>query len=253
MRRPTLIAAAVVIAASVAVSAAEPERPRLKVFQLKKADPSEARQLVEQLLGLPGRMPADPNGPPVPVPVPGPAVRGAVLLPAGAAPVPAPAFDVAQVVNDDAPTPQAPATPEPVPPALPPANGAPLPPPIGVTAPPTVPAAPTGTVPTCRVTTDLRTGSLVVRGLARDLDFVTEIVQVLEAPEDRPLPEVKQFTVFRLKHVDAQDLVGILGEVEFDGCKVAAYSKGKLLFAMGEKNGLKELADAVKQLDVENK
>jgi hypothetical protein len=213
------LSAAPVAQANEATPKPEPakvERARIQVFQLKQTDPEAAEQLLQKLLGLPSKQA------PVPVLVP-----RAALPPAALPPLPLP--------NNPAVTP-----------AMVGFVG------LGELQAPS-PAAPSAPVqaPICRVTTDPRSQSLVVRGTAKDLELAAELVAVLETPAKEALPETKRLRAFRLRHADPEDFVRILGDVGLDSpCRLAHYGRGKLLLAVGEKEDLAELADAVRDLDV---
>jgi hypothetical protein len=103
----------------------------------------------------------------------------------------------------------------------------------------------------CRVIADARTRSFIVRGTAKDLQLAADVVAILDTPEDKPLPGTTALNAFRLKHVDAVDLVGTLHALD-DSIKyrLAPVGRMKLLLATGSDEQMKELAEAIKELDI---
>jgi hypothetical protein len=111
------------------------------------------------------------------------------------------------------------------------------------------PAAPKPVV--ARALVDARTRSLVVRGVAQDLQLAADLVAVLDTPEGKPLPAVKTVKAFRLEHIDATDLAAMLQALDPQmSYRMALVGRMKLLLATGTDEQMKELADAVKKLDI---
>jgi len=106
--------------------------------------------------------------------------------------------------------------------------------------------------PPWRVTIDARTRAMVVRGTERDLQIANDLVAIVEAPADKPLPAVKSLRAFRLQHAKADELQTVLEELELE-TRVVSAPAAKLLIASGSEEVLRELADIVKELDVEVK
>jgi hypothetical protein len=109
-----------------------------------------------------------------------------------------------------------------------------------------------GIIPPWRVTIDARTHALVVRGTERDLQIANDLVAIVEAPADKPLPAVKSLRAFRLQHAKADELQTVLEELELE-TRVVSAPAARLLIASGSEEILRELADIVKELDVEVK
>jgi hypothetical protein len=109
-----------------------------------------------------------------------------------------------------------------------------------------------GATQTWRVATHANTRALVVRGSERDLQIASDLVTVLETPDDKPLPEVKSLRAFRLKHADADELVSVVQELEIQA-RIVAAPLARLLIARGAAETLGEVAELVKELDVEVK
>jgi hypothetical protein len=100
------------------------------------------------------------------------------------------------------------------------------------------------------VTVDTRTRSLVVRLSDKNLQLATDLVASLDLPKDKPLPEVKSLKVFQLKHADAEDLLKVLQEVNQD-VKMMALGEAKMVIVASSEAVMKEIAELVKDLDVE--
>ncbi len=98
---------------------------------------------------------------------------------------------------------------------------------------------------------DLRTRSLIVRGTAKDQQLAADLVAILDTPEGKPLPKVKVIHAFRLENIDGTDLVAMLQMLDPNmSYRLIPVPKMKLLLATGTDEQMKELADAVKKLDV---
>jgi hypothetical protein len=228
-RTLSLLAACTILSLPVAAAEekakpdAKDNQPRIKVFRLQVADPNDVLQAFNALLGQADRDLLRPPAPPVPTPIPPPPAIG-----------PGAHFQFSE---------------EPVQfrdgfPPLPP-NSAPIGSgtgtPVGNASGPVV----------CRAVADIRTRSLIVRGTAKDLQLAADVVAVLDTAEDKPLPGVTSFKPFRLKHADAVDFVGILHALDPNPTyRVVPVGRMKLLLATGTDEQMKELAEAVKELDI---
>jgi hypothetical protein len=242
----SLSLSSVLLVTSVAAFAAEPEtkpdasadRPHIKVFRLKNVNPNDALEAFNALLGRQADVvPLVPPAMDLPV-LPGGPFPGGLLPPV--------------------PTPLNPA-------ALPPPQGInfqfgeqpvafqqqglepilPAPAPTPVVAPPAV---------TGRALADPRTRSLIVRGTEKELQLAADLVAVLNTPEDKPLPAVKSLKAFRFQHLDTKDFVGIMQQLDPNiGYRLAPIGRMKLLLAVASDEQMKELAEAVKELDIPTK
>jgi hypothetical protein len=228
----TLLSLPAVSAEEKAKPDAKENQPRIKVFRLQVAEPNDVLQAFNALTeSTPTPYTAPPTFPRAPAP-----------LPQGAPGAPLPPIGGPHFESSEKPiTFQAPQIPSPPPPATGTA--------IGQTTGATTGGA-SGPV-NCRAVADVRTRSLIVRGTAKDLQLAAEVVAVLDTAEDKPLPGTTALKAFRLKHVDAVDLVGILQALD-DNIKyrLAPVGRMKLLLATGTDEQMKELAEAVKELDI---
>jgi hypothetical protein len=204
----------------------KPDKPRIQVFRLKVADPADVLAAFNALTGQPG-----PRVETLPHP------SATLLPPVPAQPVaPAPQFNfrVEHIAFQQDPLP------------LPP------PPPV-VTPPPTpLPIAPAQPpAPICRAMADPRTRSLIVHGKEKERQFAADLVAILDTPEEKAIPEVKSLKAFRLKHLDVNDFVGILQTLDaHPGPRVVPVGRMKILLAVGSEEQYKELAEAIKELDI---
>jgi hypothetical protein len=111
---------------------------------------------------------------------------------------------------------------------------------------------PPGTFPPgaeTRLSLDRRTGSILVRGTASDLGLAADLVKVLDAPADEPLPEVKSLRAFQLKHASATALAEHAARLDLHVAAVGL-DEAKLLLVTGFPDGVQEVAQLVKTLDV---
>ncbi|MGE3807277.1 MAG: hypothetical protein AB7K24_21650 [Gemmataceae bacterium] len=88
---------------------------------------------------------------------------------------------------------------------------------------------------------------VVVRGYRNDLEIAEEVVALLEAPADKPLPKSKRVRAFRLKNVEtgvAREVIEAL-ELNVD----LAEAEG-MLFMVGPDHLVDQLAKVIAELDV---
>jgi type II secretory pathway component GspD/PulD (secretin) len=115
---------------------------------------------------------------------------------------------------------------------------------------PTV-AKPDHPVIVCRAVGDPRTRSLIVRGLDKDVQLAADLIAILDTPDNKPLPDVKSLKAFRLQHLDANDLVGIMEKLNPNlNYHLVAIGRLKLVLARGNDEQMSEVAEAVKELDI---
>jgi hypothetical protein len=97
---------------------------------------------------------------------------------------------------------------------------------------------------------DLRTKAVIVRGTAKDVELVADLLTVLDSPEDKPAPAVKTLRAFRPKR-DAAEVYTLLRRLAPDvPCRTVAVGRMKLIVARGGDEALKELAEVIRELDV---
>jgi hypothetical protein len=103
----------------------------------------------------------------------------------------------------------------------------------------------------CRIIADMRTRSLIVRGTAKDLQFMAEFVAIIDTAADKPLPGSQALKAFRLKHIEAEEFVGTLRALDPNlNYRLVPVGRMKLLLAVGSDEQMKDLADAVRELDI---
>jgi hypothetical protein len=111
-----------------------------------------------------------------------------------------------------------------------------------------------GPAPSWRLAVDRRSRSLIVRGTVQDIKTVAELVAALDVAEGQPMPRLKNLRVFRLRYVNAPEILAILGALDIDGVTFGNASQGqKLIVAHGPEAALKEVAEVIEAVDVEGK
>jgi type II secretory pathway component GspD/PulD (secretin) len=91
---------------------------------------------------------------------------------------------------------------------------------------------------------------LIVRGSAQDLQTATNLVAMLDQPDDKPLPRVENFRAFKLKYADAQEVTAILHTLDVKAL-IAPAPKAKVLIVSGPESSMKEIAEIIEAVDVE--
>jgi hypothetical protein len=100
-----------------------------------------------------------------------------------------------------------------------------------------------------RMVCDDGTGSLIFRGSAQDIQFVTDLVAVAQLGADDALPAVHHIGVFRLKHVKAAPLVEKLNQLEMD-VRMQAFEDSNIIVVAGPEAARAEAAELIKALDI---
>jgi type II secretory pathway component GspD/PulD (secretin) len=103
-----------------------------------------------------------------------------------------------------------------------------------------------------RLALDKRTGSIIVRGPAKELQIAADLFKLLDTPRDQPLPESKSLRAFPLKHAAASELAELAAELEI-GAAVLALDEAKLLIVVGPADAVREWAELVNALDAPTK
>jgi Bacterial type II/III secretion system short domain len=106
--------------------------------------------------------------------------------------------------------------------------------------------------PRYKIAVDERTNAVVLRGSERDLQVAAELIALMELPKEKTLPPLKHLKAFRLKHGDAAAIVTLLTELEVDA-RVVALVDPNVVVVSGSDEATKDIAEAIKELDVEVK
>jgi type II secretory pathway component GspD/PulD (secretin) len=106
--------------------------------------------------------------------------------------------------------------------------------------------------PRYKIAVDDRTNAVVIRGSEHDLQVAAELVALMDLPKAKALPPLKHLRAFQLKHADATAIVTLLNELELDA-RVVALVEPNLVVVSGSEAATKDIADAIKELDVEVK
>ncbi len=217
---------------------------KIKVFRLKNSVPADVQEKLDALLAAPGAGEAGAEGG-APAPIPG-GIIGAPAGMVGGLPPGAGGFGGAPMVG-----------------ALPPGGGVAgiggfggM---VGFGALGGPPGGMMGVVdgfpdPALRykIAVDERTNAVVIRGTERDLQIAAELVALMELPKEKAPPPSKHLRAFRLKHGDAAAIVTLLNELEVDA-RVVALVDSNIVVVSGSEEATKDIADAIKELDVEVK
>ena len=81
------------------------------------------------------------------------------------------------------------------------------------------------------------------------MQLAADLFAVLETPAGNPPPRVKSLQAFALRHTNADELHGVVTQLDL-GVRIVALAGAKLLIAAGPEDTLKELAELVQALDV---
>jgi type II secretory pathway component GspD/PulD (secretin) len=106
--------------------------------------------------------------------------------------------------------------------------------------------------PRYKIAVDDRTNAVVIRGTDHDLQVAAELVALMDLPKAKALPPLIHLRAFQLKHADATAIVTLLNELEVDA-RVVALVEPNLVVVSGSDAATKDIADAIKELDVEVK
>ncbi len=104
-----------------------------------------------------------------------------------------------------------------------------------------------------RLTVDERTQSIVMRGLSLQLQWAASLIAVLDPPDGKPMPKLKNLQVFKLKYARADTMGHILKELDIDGIRILSLMQTNRLLISGPDAAIKEVAELIEQLDVESK
>jgi hypothetical protein len=227
----------------------DPKVMRTRVFRLKNFDADKAVELLEELLTEPvdvlGPQPGKNDGPPFGrgVGAPGP---GQVTPGPGGQPL---------VLGNNGP---AAIVPYPRLPPPPNGQGFPAAPNTGLPGPlagrqsgPFGPnlGAPAGGLLRYRLTVDEKTKAIMMRGPEPDVVLASELMTVLDLPEDQPVPgRLVAIRAFRLKDADAEKVAENLQGLG-PRAKIVSVPELRLVIAAGPDQDLKDLSEAIKTLD----
>ena len=105
---------------------------------------------------------------------------------------------------------------------------------------------------TWRMAVDTRTNTLIIRGTEKDLQMAADLVAVLDVPADRPVPNVKNVTAFKLKFAPANEVAAILRELEL-GAQIVPDERANSIIIAGPEAARKEIGELIGALDVEGR
>jgi type II secretory pathway component GspD/PulD (secretin) len=103
-----------------------------------------------------------------------------------------------------------------------------------------------------RLAVDGRTNCLVVRGSEHDLQMASDLVAMLDLPEGKPMPRLKNIRAFKLKFADPEQVAMMLQALEINAT-IAPAPKATLLIVSGSEAAMKEVAEVIEAVDVQGK
>jgi type II secretory pathway component GspD/PulD (secretin) len=103
---------------------------------------------------------------------------------------------------------------------------------------------------TWRMVADVRTNSLIIRGTEKDLQMAADLIAVLDVPADKPVPNVKNVSAFKLKFAPAAETAAILQGLEL-GAQIVPDERGNIVIVAGPEAVRKEIGELIQALDVE--
>jgi hypothetical protein len=104
----------------------------------------------------------------------------------------------------------------------------------------------------CYFAIDQRTRSLIVRGTEKDLQAVADFVAILDLPDDKPIPKLKNVHAFKLRFARPSDVNDVLKQLNID-VLVAQIPKSNILLVNGPDSAIKEATEIIETLDAEVK
>jgi len=100
-----------------------------------------------------------------------------------------------------------------------------------------------------RLTVDEKTKAIMMRGPEPDVLLASELMTVLDLPEDQPVPgRLAAIRAFRLKEADAEKVAENLQGLG-PRAKIVSVPELRLVIAAGPDQDLKDLSEAIKTLD----
>lgn len=107
---------------------------------------------------------------------------------------------------------------------------------------------PPGAIP-WRLSINTRSGTVIVRGRAQDLQVASDVVAVLDLPEGKAPPKVKTVQALVLKHAEPGELAEIVRNLELP-VRVVPLEEAKMVVGAGSEDALRELNNLIQQLDL---
>ena len=106
--------------------------------------------------------------------------------------------------------------------------------------------------PRCYFAIDQRTRSLIVRGTEKDLQAVADFVAILDLPDDKPIPKLKNVHAFKLRFAKPGDVINVLKALNID-VLVAQIPKSSIILVNGPDSAIKEATEIIEALDADVK
>jgi beta-lactamase regulating signal transducer with metallopeptidase domain len=104
----------------------------------------------------------------------------------------------------------------------------------------------------CLFAIDGRTRSLIARGTEKALQVVADFVAILDLPDDKPIPKLKNVHAFKLRFAKPSVVNQVLKELNID-VLVAQIPKSNIILLNGPDPAIKEATEIIEALDAEVK
>jgi type II secretory pathway component GspD/PulD (secretin) len=104
----------------------------------------------------------------------------------------------------------------------------------------------------CYFAVDGRTRSLIVRGTEKDLQAVADFVAILDLPDDKAIPKLKNVHAFKLRFAKPSVVIEVLKTLNID-VLVAQIPKSTILLLNGPDSAIKDATEIIEALDAEVK
>ena len=86
------------------------------------------------------------------------------------------------------------------------------------------------------------------------MTVIADLVAIIDVQDGQPAPKVKNLRVFRLKHADSKNIMGVLATLEIaniSGPCLAAELDRNNLIVLGDAAGIRQIEQVIQALDVE--
>jgi Zn-dependent protease with chaperone function len=103
-----------------------------------------------------------------------------------------------------------------------------------------------------RLAADQRTHCLIVRGTEQDIRTAGELLAMLDVSDDKPIPPLKNYRVFRLRYADPNEVTQLVMRLGINAVMVPAPT-AHMVVVSGPEAAMKEIGEVLEAVDVEAK
>lgn len=104
-----------------------------------------------------------------------------------------------------------------------------------------------------RIAVDDRTRTVIVRGNAKDIALVSDVVALIDAEPGKAPPEPKSLHVIHLKHASPGEAVAVLNPLDLGWGAIPVPRANALILLDPSEHYAKQVRDVIKTIDVEHK